>query len=117
MREASGGRGADIIVETAGATLAKSLSAVAFGGTVSVVGFVAGSEATVQLRQLIGPMVRVQGIAVGSRARVALHDDVDAAWLAATGEARARDRIVAFGSFLTAARAIRLATTAVSLET
>ena len=30
--------------------------------------FVAGYEATVQLRTLIGPMIRVQGIAVGSRA-------------------------------------------------
>ena len=68
-REATRGRGVDIIVETAGATLAKSLSALAFGGFVGVVGFVAGYEATLPLRQLIGPMVRVQGIAVGSRAR------------------------------------------------
>jgi len=35
----------------------------------SLVGFVASFEATVPVRQLIGPMVRVQGIAVGSRAR------------------------------------------------
>ncbi|WP_086381532.1 zinc-dependent alcohol dehydrogenase family protein [Caballeronia sordidicola] len=69
VREATGGRGADIIVDTAGATLSTSLSAVSFGGFVGVVGFVAGYEATIQLRQLIGPMVRVQGIAVGSRAR------------------------------------------------
>jgi NADPH:quinone reductase-like Zn-dependent oxidoreductase len=68
-REATGGRGVDIVVETAGATLAKSISALAFGGFVGVVGFVAGFEATVPVRQLIGPMVRVQGIAVGSRAR------------------------------------------------
>jgi hypothetical protein len=33
------------------------------------VGFVAGMDATIPVRQLIGPMVRVQGIAVGSRAR------------------------------------------------
>jgi NADPH:quinone reductase-like Zn-dependent oxidoreductase len=69
VKEATGGRGADVIIETAGATLSTSLSAVAFGGFVGVIGFVAGYEATVQLRQLIGPMVRVQGIAVGSRAR------------------------------------------------
>jgi len=68
-REATGGKGVDIVVETAGATLAKSISALAFGGFVGVVGFVAGFEATVPVRQLIGPMVRVQGIAVGSRAR------------------------------------------------
>ncbi len=69
VREATRGRGADIIVETAGATLSKSVAALAFGGTISVVGFVAGMESTLPLRGLIGPMVRVQGIAVGSRKR------------------------------------------------
>ena len=59
----------DIVVETAGSTLSKSLAATAFGGFVGVVGFVAGYEATIPLRQMIGPMIRVQGIAVGSRAR------------------------------------------------
>jgi NADPH:quinone reductase-like Zn-dependent oxidoreductase len=69
VREATGGRGVDIVVETAGATLDKSLAALAFGGFVGVVGFVAGYTAEIPLRALIGPMVRVQGIAVGSRAR------------------------------------------------
>jgi NADPH:quinone reductase-like Zn-dependent oxidoreductase len=69
VRDATHGRGADIIVETAGATLAKSLAALAFGGRISVVGFVAGMEAALSLRAVIGPMVRIQGIAVGSRAR------------------------------------------------
>ncbi|MFO1320504.1 MAG: NAD(P)-dependent alcohol dehydrogenase [Burkholderiales bacterium] len=69
VREATGGRGVDIIVETAGATLQKSLAAVSFGGFIGIVGFVAGYEATIPLRAMIGPMVRVQGIAVGSRAR------------------------------------------------
>jgi NADPH:quinone reductase-like Zn-dependent oxidoreductase len=68
-KEMTGGHGADIVVETGGSTLPKSLSAVSFGGFVAVVGFIAGCEATIALRQLIGPMVRVQGIAVGSRAR------------------------------------------------
>ena len=68
-RAATGGRGVDIIVETGGATLAQSLAAAAFGGFVGVVGFVAGYEATLGVRQLLGPMLRVQGIAVGSRAR------------------------------------------------
>jgi NADPH:quinone reductase-like Zn-dependent oxidoreductase len=69
VKEATNGRGADIIVETAGSTLSQSLAALAFGGFVGVVGFVAGYEATIPLRGLIGPLVRVQGIAVGSRAR------------------------------------------------
>jgi NADPH:quinone reductase-like Zn-dependent oxidoreductase len=68
VRQATAGRGADIVVETGGATLAQSLAATAFGGFVGVVGFVAGYEAAVPIRALIGPMLRVQGIAVGSRA-------------------------------------------------
>jgi NADPH:quinone reductase-like Zn-dependent oxidoreductase len=68
VKPATDNRGADIIIETGGATLPRSLNAVAFGGFVAIVGFVAGYEATIQLRTLIGPMVRMQGIAVGSRA-------------------------------------------------
>jgi len=69
VKQASGGRGVDIVVETAGATLDKSLASLAFGGFIGIVGFVAGYTAQVPLRAMIGPMVRVQGIAVGSRAR------------------------------------------------
>ncbi len=68
VKDATGGRGVDIVVETGGSTLPQSLSATAFGGVVAIVGFVAGYEATISLRQLIGPMIRVQGIAVGSKA-------------------------------------------------
>jgi NADPH:quinone reductase-like Zn-dependent oxidoreductase len=69
VKDATGGRGADIIVETGGATLPQSLSAAAWGGFVAVVGFVAGYQAEIGIRQLLAPMLRVQGIAVGSRAR------------------------------------------------
>jgi NADPH:quinone reductase-like Zn-dependent oxidoreductase len=68
-KAAMGGRGADIVVETAGSTLPQALAAVAFGGFVGVIGFVGGYQAGVDIRQLIGPMVRIQGIAVGSRTR------------------------------------------------
>jgi NADPH:quinone reductase-like Zn-dependent oxidoreductase len=69
-REATGGRGVDIVVETGGAgTLPQALAAVAFGGFVGVVGFVGGFEARLDVRQLLGPMIRLQGIAVGSRSR------------------------------------------------
>lgn len=68
-RQATGGRGVDIVVETGGATLPQSIAATAFGGFVGVVGFVAGPQATIAVRELLGPMIRVQGIAVGSRAR------------------------------------------------
>lgn len=66
VRQATGGRGADIVVETAG-TLQRSLNAAAFGGFVGVIGFTGGYAAELDLRQVIGPMLRVQGIAVGSR--------------------------------------------------
>jgi NADPH:quinone reductase-like Zn-dependent oxidoreductase len=69
VREATGGRGVEIVVETAGNTLPKSVAALAFGGFIGVVGFVGGYEAALPVRALIGPMVRIQGIAVGSRER------------------------------------------------
>ena len=69
VREATGGRGVDIVVETAGGSLDKSLAAVAFGGFIGIVGFVAGAQASIPLRAVLGPMVRIQGIAVGSRTR------------------------------------------------
>ena len=69
VREATQGKGVEIVVETAGATLDKSLASLAFGGFVGIVGFVAGYKAEIPLRAVIGPMVRIQGIAVGSRAR------------------------------------------------
>jgi len=69
VKDVTAGRGADIIVETGGATLPQSLASAAFGGFVAVVGFVAGYEAKIGIRQLLTPMLRVQGIAVGSRTR------------------------------------------------
>ncbi|HEX4986767.1 MAG TPA: NAD(P)-dependent alcohol dehydrogenase [Burkholderiales bacterium] len=69
VKAATGGRGADIVVETAGGTLDQSLAAVSFGGFIGIVGFVAGMKAEIPLRSVIGPMIRIQGIAVGSRAR------------------------------------------------
>ena len=69
VKDATQGRGVEIVVETAGATLDKSLASLAFGGFVGIVGFVAGYKAEIPLRAVIGPMIRIQGIAVGSRAR------------------------------------------------
>ncbi|NUU01230.1 zinc-dependent alcohol dehydrogenase family protein [Herbaspirillum robiniae] len=68
VREATGGRGVDIVVETTGSSLSQSLSAVRFNGFVGVIGFVGGMEAPLNIRQLIGPMIRMQGVVVGSRA-------------------------------------------------
>jgi len=70
VKEATGGCGVDLIVETTGTSLPQSLAAVAFGGFIGVVGFVGGFETPLNIRQLIGPMVRLQGIVVGSRTRL-----------------------------------------------
>ena len=67
VRDATDGRGADIVVETTGSSLNQSLTAAAFGGFVGVIGFVGGTEMALNIRQLIGPMLRMQGIVVGSR--------------------------------------------------
>jgi NADPH:quinone reductase-like Zn-dependent oxidoreductase len=67
VREATGGRGVDIVVETAGSTLPQALSSVAFGGFIGVVGFLGGFETRLGIVPLIEKMIRLQGIAVGPR--------------------------------------------------
>ncbi len=67
VRAASDGQGADIIIETTGSTLQQSIAAAAFGGFIGLVGFVGGYESQLNVRQLIGPMLRIEGIVVGSR--------------------------------------------------
>lgn len=68
VRQATGGKGVDIIVETTGTSMPQSLGACAFGGFIGVIGFVGGYETTLNIRQLIGPKIRMEGIVVGSRA-------------------------------------------------
>lgn len=69
VRDATGGTGIDIVVETTGSTLGQSIAACALGGFVGVVGFVGGMASEVPVRQLLGGMVRVHGSFVGSRER------------------------------------------------
>lgn len=66
VRRVTAGRGADIIVETAG-TLSQSLAAAAFGGFVGMIGFTGGPIAELDVRQVTGSLIRLQGIATGSR--------------------------------------------------
>jgi NADPH:quinone reductase-like Zn-dependent oxidoreductase len=66
------GRGVDLVVETVGgASFARSLNAVAMGGTVFTVGFVAGSETSFNLFSVIGKAVRIVGNSTGSVADLA----------------------------------------------
>lgn len=68
VRSFTGGRGADHVVDVAGAaSLAQSLRAVRPGGTVSVIGNLGGSKTEVDLLALLMQNVRLQGVFVGSR--------------------------------------------------
>jgi NADPH:quinone reductase-like Zn-dependent oxidoreductase len=63
----TGGRGVDLVVETVGGpSFARSLNAVAMGGTVFTVGFLAGTETAFDLFAVIGKAVRIVGNSTGS---------------------------------------------------
>jgi len=63
------GDGVDHVVEVGGAgTLAESLRAVRMGGTIHLIGVLAGGEASVVLAHIFMQQVRVQGVLVGSKA-------------------------------------------------
>jgi NADPH:quinone reductase-like Zn-dependent oxidoreductase len=67
--EATGGRGVDHVIDVAGgANLNRSLGAVRVGGTVSLVGMIAGTSAPVETFLMAEKYVRLHGILVGSRA-------------------------------------------------
>lgn len=68
MRALTDGDGVDLVVEVGGGeTIAQSVTSVRQGGTVIVVGAVAGPGGGLASASLIGGAVRVQGIMVGSR--------------------------------------------------
>jgi NADPH:quinone reductase-like Zn-dependent oxidoreductase len=81
VREATGGRGVDRIVEVGGpGTLEQALGCAAVGAQIALVGYVAGLGAQINPRLLMRPGLGVHGLAVGSRS--------DLAALAAALEAR-----------------------------
>ena len=65
-REISGPGGIDLVIELAGA-LAQSVKAVKAGGTVAMIGVLAGPSATIPLGQVVTRAVRLQGVTAGSR--------------------------------------------------
>lgn len=68
----TGGRGADLVVETVGeATIARSLQAAAVGGTVFMVGFVSGTSSSIDLLPIIVKALRIVGNNTGSVADLA----------------------------------------------
>ncbi len=67
-KELTGGAGVDLVVEVGGAgTLKQSLHAVRMGGTISLIGNLAGNTAEIALPLIFMQNVRVQGILVGPR--------------------------------------------------
>lgn len=70
VRAATGGRGADLVVEVAG-TLESSLAAVALGGEIAVVGFVGGRPAvSLDPYAVFTAGATLRPVAVGSRAQL-----------------------------------------------
>jgi NADPH:quinone reductase-like Zn-dependent oxidoreductase len=67
-KELTGGTGVDLVVEVGGAgTLKQSLQAVRMGGTIALMGNLAGTTAEIPLPLIFMQNVRVQGILVGPR--------------------------------------------------
>lgn len=67
-KEVTGGRGVDLVLEVGGAgTLAQSLAAVRFGGTIALIGVLAGGAAELSIVPIFMQRVRVQGILAGDR--------------------------------------------------
>jgi NADPH:quinone reductase-like Zn-dependent oxidoreductase len=67
-KELTGGRGADLVVEVGGAgTLQQSLAAVRFGGTIALIGNLAGTTTELALTHVFMQRIRLQGILVGDR--------------------------------------------------
>jgi NADPH:quinone reductase-like Zn-dependent oxidoreductase len=68
VREATGGRGADFIMEVGGAgTIHESMRAVRLGGHIAIIGIVAGGGEPFNPAALIGNSAKLQGLSVGSR--------------------------------------------------
>ena len=94
VREASGGAGVELVVETIGAaTFAQSLEAVRMHGMIAVLGWIGGSEATLPLTPVVLKRVRVQGISVAS---LEAHEQMVAA-IEATGLEPVIDHVYGFG--------------------
>jgi len=67
VRELTGGRGVDLVVDVAGGDLGRSINAVRLGGQVSLIGLLDGIPAKFDIVHVLQKNVRLQGISVGSR--------------------------------------------------
>ena len=68
VRELTGKQGVTHVLETGGAaTLSQSLRSAAISAQISIIGLISGAEQSIDIRQILGKTLRVQGIYVGSR--------------------------------------------------
>ena len=68
VREATGGKGADFIMEVGGGgTIQESMRAIRIGGHIALIGVVAGAGDPFNPAALIGNSAKLQGLSVGSR--------------------------------------------------
>ncbi|MFA6242320.1 MAG: NAD(P)-dependent alcohol dehydrogenase [Candidatus Hydrogenedentales bacterium] len=68
VRELTGGEGVDHVIEVGGVgTLTQSMRAVRMGGTISLIGVLAGAEMALNLTPLLMQDIRLQGVIVGHR--------------------------------------------------
>jgi NADPH:quinone reductase-like Zn-dependent oxidoreductase len=68
VRELTQGEGVDHVIEVGGVgTLTQSIRAVRMGGTISLIGVLAGPEAPLNLTPVLMQDVRIQGVIVGHR--------------------------------------------------
>ncbi|HXU46583.1 MAG TPA: NAD(P)-dependent alcohol dehydrogenase, partial [Thermoanaerobaculia bacterium] len=68
IRDLAGGRGVDLVVEVGGAgTLEQSLRAVRLGGTIALIGVLAGNAAAINLTSIFMQAVTIRGVLVGHR--------------------------------------------------
>ncbi|NOY90838.1 MAG: NAD(P)-dependent alcohol dehydrogenase [Deltaproteobacteria bacterium] len=68
VRELTGGRGVDLVVEVGGAgTLAQSLKAVRPGGMIALIGVLAGTQEKLNILPAVMKQVCMQGVLVGHR--------------------------------------------------
>jgi len=73
-RAASGGKGVDLVVEVGGAgTFDQSIKALRFGGTMALIGVLAGAQGPINTHAILHKNIRVHGVYVGS---VALFEDL-----------------------------------------
>ncbi|MFI5698370.1 NAD(P)-dependent alcohol dehydrogenase [Kribbella sp. NPDC051586] len=68
VRELTGGRGVDRVVDVAG-DVSRSLQSVAMNGHVALVGFVSGNRPPIDPGLLFGAVATVRGVSVGSRSQ------------------------------------------------